>query len=133
MHNTFTSKEDIEWARNYSDDIYWCFCPGANLYIEGELPNFQLFIDEKCTIGTDSLASNRELSIIEELKLISKQNSDISLEILIKWATFNGAIFLNFDELGSIETGKTPGLNLIENLDLEKLRLRTNSTVKKII
>lgn len=129
VHNTFTSKEDIIFAKNYSDSIYWCFCPNANEYIEGNQPNYDLFINEKCTIGTDSLASNWSLSILDELKTISKKNTTIHLEILIKWATFNGAQFLEFDELGSIERGKSPGLNLISNIDFEKLCLTEKSTV----
>ncbi|MCB0409534.1 MAG: amidohydrolase family protein, partial [Flavobacteriales bacterium] len=53
VHNTFTDQMDIEWAKNYNSDIYWAFCPNANLYIENRLPNFELFLNEKCTIGTD--------------------------------------------------------------------------------
>ena len=68
VHNTFTQQEDIDWANNYSNNIYWCFCPNANEYIEGRQPNYNLFTNEKCTIGTDSLASNWSLSILDELK-----------------------------------------------------------------
>jgi len=133
VHNTFTSKKDIEWANNYSKNIYWCFCPNANLYIENALPNFDLFINEQCTIGTDSLASNNSLSILDELKTISKNYPNIPLQTLIKWATFNGAAFLNFKQLGSIGKGKKPGINLIENIDLEEMKLKTNSKIKALI
>jgi cytosine/adenosine deaminase-related metal-dependent hydrolase len=131
VHNTFTEKKDLKWAKNYADNLFWCFCPNANEYIEGKQPNYSLFATEKCTIGTDSLASNWSLSILDELKTIAKKDSTISLEILIKWATFNGAQFLNFEELGSIEKGKFPGLNLITNIASQKLK--TNSTIKKLI
>ncbi len=129
VHNTYTSKEDIVFAKQYIDQIYWCFCPNANEYIEGKQPDYGLFSDEKCTIGTDSLASNWSLSILDELKTISKKNPAIPLQKLIKWATYNGAEFLAFDELGSIEKGKVPGLNLIENIDLENICLTENSSV----
>ena len=129
VHNTFTSQEDIAFAKAYSDSIYWCFCPNANEYIEKNQPNYSFFKNEQCTIGTDSLASNWRLSILDELKTISKKNASISLETLIKWATFNGAQFLGFEKLGSIEKGKQPGLNLIKNIDLESLSLTENSSV----
>jgi cytosine/adenosine deaminase-related metal-dependent hydrolase len=50
--------------------LYWCTCPKANLYIENQLPNYQQFVDAdvKMTIGTDSLASNDTLCILEEMK-----------------------------------------------------------------
>ena len=131
VHNTFTNKEDISFAKAYSDSIYWCFCPNANEYIEKRQPNYSLFINEKCTIGTDSLASNWSLSILDELKTISIKDSTISLETLIKWSTFNGAQFLDFENLGSIEKGKQPGLNLISGLD--GMKLGKYSSVKRII
>lgn len=131
VHNTFTAKEDIVWANEFADNIYWCFCPNANEYIEGRQPNYSLFKEERCTIGTDSLASNWSLSVLDELKTITKNDPSISLETLIKWATFNGAKYLGFNELGSIQKGKSPGLNLISNLN--GMKLAGNSIIKKII
>ena len=134
VHNTYTSAEDIRWAHSYSNCIYWCFCPNANLFIENKLPDFNSFIKEnaKITIGTDSLASNKNLSVLEELKTISKYSPDISLEILLLWATRNGAEFLGFEaEKGSIEKGKTPGLNLITGMN--GVALTADSTVKKLV
>jgi len=133
VHNTFTQKGDIEFARNSPIDTYWCFCPNANEYIEGTQPNYNLFLDEKCTIGTDSYASNWSLSILDELKTIVRKDKSISLEKLIEWATYNGARFLGFSHLGSIEKGKAPGLNLIQNIDLENLRLTDRSVVNPLI
>jgi cytosine/adenosine deaminase-related metal-dependent hydrolase len=133
VHNTFTEKEDILWSRNYAENLYWCFCPNANEYIEKCQPNYSLFKDEKCTIGTDSLASNWSLSILDEIKTIAMSDASISLATLIKWATFNGAQFLGFDQLGTIEKGKQPGLNLIEHVNLKTLALQSSSRVRKLI
>jgi cytosine/adenosine deaminase-related metal-dependent hydrolase len=69
------------------------------------------------------------LSILDELKTISKKDETIALEKLIKWATYNGAQFLGFEQLGSIEKGKSPGLNLIKNIDLDNLNLTKRSNV----
>jgi cytosine/adenosine deaminase-related metal-dependent hydrolase len=132
VHNTFTEQSDIDFVNNYSENIYWCFCPNANLYIENKLPNFNLFLNEKCTIGTDSLASNWSLSVLDELKVIHQNNTNIGLEKLLKWATLNGAEFLGFDKkLGSLEIGKTPGLNLIT--EVSDLNLNSKSTIKKLV
>ena len=65
---------------NSANTIYWCFCPNANEYIEKKQPNYTLFKNEKCTIGTDSYASNWSLSILDELKTISKSSPKIDLE-----------------------------------------------------
>lgn len=133
VHNTFTEKEDIAWANQFSKNIYWAFCPNANQYIEGRQPNYSLFLNEKCTIGTDSLASNWSLSVLDELKTITNNVPQLPLELLIKWATFNGAEFLGIThQFGSIEKGKTPGINLISGVDVVNLNLTQQSKVNKI-
>ena len=135
VHNTYTNKEDIQKASSWFENLYWTFCPNANLYIENKLPDIQLFrqMNQKITIGTDSLASNHQLSVLEEIKTISNYFPEISLEELIKWATLNGAEALGFDnELGSFEIGKSPGINLLNNLDLKNFKLTRDSNVIRI-
>jgi cytosine/adenosine deaminase-related metal-dependent hydrolase len=134
VHNTLTTADDLKAAQDWSENIFFATCANANLYIENRLPNYQTFIDAKArmTIGTDSLTSNWQLSILEEMKTIQKFQSYVSTDVLMLWATLNGAKALGFeDTLGSIEVGKTPGLNLL-NLEKEGL-LKTNTIVKKII
>jgi cytosine/adenosine deaminase-related metal-dependent hydrolase len=135
VHNTYTEQEDIQFAHGYSKNIYWCFCPNANLFIENTLPDYKAFIEEscKCCLGTDSYASNHSLSILDEMKTITKDDSSITLETLLKWATFNGAEFFGIEnQFGSLEKNKKPGLNLIENADFKFMRLTEKSSVKKL-
>jgi imidazolonepropionase-like amidohydrolase len=102
------------------------------LYIENQLPNYKLFTDKeaKMTIGTDSLTSNWQLSISEEIKTILKYCSYLSFDQLIKWACLNGAEALGFDQdLGSIEKGKTPGLI---HWEIKDKNIQT-STINRII
>lgn len=116
VHNTVSSKADIIFAKQSHQDLYWCLCPQANLYIENSLPDVDLLIDEevKITLGTDSLASNMQLNILSEMKTL-QQHKNVSFEKLLQWATINGAEFLGLSSLfGSIEVGKKPGLNLIQ-------------------
>lgn len=114
VHNTFTSAEDIAEASALHSKLYWCLCPKANLYIENRLPNIPQFIEAgvRCTLGTDSLASNNSLSIWEEIQTIREVFPQINLNKLIQWATINGAEFLGIaDELGSLEQGKKAKIN----------------------
>lgn len=113
VHNTLTSPEDIEAAQAWSDQVYWATCANANLYIENRLPFYQHFIHAgaRMTIGTDSLTSNWQLSILEEMKTISRYQSYVHFDTLLQWATLNGAMALGMeDEMGSLEAGKTPGV-----------------------
>lgn len=136
VHNTFTDSVDIKFAEAYSKNTYWATCPNANLYIENKLPDYNLFIQAgaKMTIGTDSLASNHSLSILDEMKTISFHFPELKLETLLQWATLNGANALNFqNELGSLEIDKQPGILLVENVDIEKRSLTSESKVKRLV
>lgn len=125
VHNTLTTEEDIKAAHNWSDNCYWATCPNANLYIENRLPNYKNFINTKAkvTIGTDSIMSNWELSIWEEVKTIKKFQSYVPLLSILKWATQNGANALGYEHLGSFEKGKNPG---VVNIDLKWKGNETN-------
>ena len=109
VHNTFMKKEELT-------ENYYCTCPKANLYIENALPDYPLFDTEKLCVGTDSLASNDSLSILDEL-LIIQSNSNFDLNTLLKIACKNGAEALGFEQLGTFEKGKIPGVNLINNIN----------------
>jgi cytosine/adenosine deaminase-related metal-dependent hydrolase len=134
VHNTYTSLKDVYFASRFNRDIHWCFCPKANIYIEGRLPKIEMFLfhDFNITVGTDSLASNDKLCILSELKAIKEHFPSLSFTETIRWATINGARFLGIDQrYGSIEPGKKPGLNLITNTN--GLELTADSEVRKIV
>ena len=117
VHNTQADEIDLNQAAQWSDHVYWVTCPNANLYIENRLPRYQKFINAgaKMCIGTDSLSSNWQLSILDEIKAIKKYQSEVPDRELLKWATYNGAQALKYDDrLGSIAPGKSPGINLID-------------------
>lgn len=119
VHNTLTTKADIEAARAWNPQVYWATCPNANLYIENRLPDYATFLETEANvcIGTDSLTSNWQLSILEEMKAIARYQSYVPFDTLLRWATLNGARALGFeDTLGSLDAGKTPGIVLLEGL-----------------
>jgi cytosine/adenosine deaminase-related metal-dependent hydrolase len=138
VHNTMTKAADIEFAHRWGNaGVFWATCPNANLYIENRLPNYQIFLDTeaKVTIGTDSLTSNWQLSVLEELKTISKFQSYVPFATLLQWATLNGAQALDFaSELGSFEAGKKPGVLSLSGLEGNapvNFRIGPATTVKR--
>jgi cytosine/adenosine deaminase-related metal-dependent hydrolase len=117
VHNVETSEADIRFAANTPATIYWCLCPNANLYITGQLPVVQTFVVQNCAmvLGTDSLASNKQLSIVAEMKTLLDSFSFITAEQVLVWATSNGAKALQLHSLlGSFEKGKQPGIVVCE-------------------
>ncbi len=137
VHNTRTTADDVVAAQKWSEKVYWATCANANLYIENALPNYQVFMNTEAnmTIGTDSLSSNWQLSVFEEMKTIKKFNSYIPTSTLLEWATYNGAKALGFDDtLGSFTPGKTPGVVLIDcELDANEEAILTNAEIKRLV
>jgi cytosine/adenosine deaminase-related metal-dependent hydrolase len=136
VHNTYTSPADVDWAERYSSQVWWCLCPNANLFIENRLPDISMLagnVSSRLLVGTDSYASNWSLSILDELKSISKHFPEIKLDEMIRWSTRNGAEFFSLRHLGTIEKGKKPGLNHLENVDVVHQSLTGETVVHPIV
>lgn len=135
VHNTFIDRNTVSTLKK-RDNLYWCLCPGSNMYIENTLPPVGLLREESCeiVIGTDSLASNDKLDILNELIILQENYPEIPAEELIKWATLNGAKALGESSVyGKIQEGTRPGLLLLQNVDLQNMRLLHESSVTRLI
>ena len=138
VHNVCTTEADIEFLKlpttNHQPQIFFCLCPNANLYISNTLPDVNMLMQQtdNIVLGTDSLASNNQLSILEEIKTLQKYFPHIELATLLQWATINGSVALKMDNmLGSFDKGKKPGVVLIEGTD--NLKLTKDSISKRIL
>lgn len=130
VHNTFTNQDDIDYLKlktqNSKPQTFFCLCVNANKYIEDALPPIELFRKNSCEmiLGTDSLASNWRLNILDEIKTIKNNFPSIPVDEILKWATINGAKALQMeDELGSFERGKNPGVVLIDEQNFSAKRI----------
>ena len=107
---------------NLQSAISNCFGVYASMQtctLKTAIPPIDLLLKNNCTIvlGTDSLASNWNLNLLDEMKSIQKHFPDISMQQLLQCATVNGAQALQMENvLGSFEKGKQPGVVIIDNL-----------------
>lgn len=138
VHNTFTKEADLSELKKLRslENTYFVLCPNSNLYIENQIPPVSLFRKENLNIslGTDSLASNHQLSILDEMITLQKHYPELGLEELISWATINGAKALQINsKFGSFEKGKNPGINLLTGIDFERMKLTLKTKVKRLV
>jgi cytosine/adenosine deaminase-related metal-dependent hydrolase len=125
VHNTFTAMEDLRFLQNVHAGVrapFLCFCVNANAYIENRFPPVEAVRDAgfPIVLGTDSLASNHSLSLLDEIRTIRQALPHLDLAEPFRWATLNGAEALGLEkELGSLERGKTPGVVLVSE-DLQQ-------------
>lgn len=132
VHNCCLQPQDLEQVMaHFRAPVHWCICPGSNHFISRLKPPVDLLRRGGVNIclGTDSAASNRSLSMLDELRRIE----GVPLAERLQWATLGGARALGLaDSLGSIEVGKCPGLALLEGLDWERMELTEQSTVRAL-
>ncbi|HSC54103.1 MAG TPA: amidohydrolase family protein [Phnomibacter sp.] len=122
VHNCHTTEADLRFLHDSYELLYnrfsFCLCPNANLYIGNPLPNVHMLQQQhaKICLGTDSLASNTQLSILAEMQTLQQHFPDLQLDTLLQWATANGASALGIaDKYGRFEKGTKPGVLWLEN------------------
>ena len=125
VHNTLSNNSDLEILHKHSGNtqFYLCLCVIANGYINNYTPNLRTLFNniQNIVVGTDSLASNNCLNILQELQTIKKLCNTVTIEQLLQMATINGARALGIDKhFGSFEKGKKSGVVLIEDFETQK-------------
>ena len=132
VHNTFITRREVDmFASHFGKNVTFVLCPRSNRYINGAEPPAQMLLDAgvRVAVGTDSLASNTGLSMIDELKSLR----GIPIETLLRWATASGAEALGIDGVyGTIETGKRPGIVLVEGVDLDRMELLPGTATRRL-
>jgi cytosine/adenosine deaminase-related metal-dependent hydrolase len=140
VHNIYINQDELDslsgLPENNKEKIYWTLCPNSNLFIEKQLPPVGALIKTGLPIclGTDSLASNPQLSVFEEMKTLLNNFPELPFELLLQWATLNGAKALQMDTvLGSFEPGKKPGVLLINGFDFKNKTLSKTSEIIRLV
>ena len=136
VHNVATDQESIDAALRDLQHPYWVLCPLSNLFIHRALPPVELLRRNglKICVGTDSLSSNTQLSMVAELRCLQQNFPQVPLAELLTWACLNGAEAIGCaDRYGSFAPGKRPGIVLIEDVDVRSLALTEQSDSIRLI
>ena len=135
VHNVCLAQSDIDAAKKVMKNVYWAVCPLSNIFIHNALPPIQLMRENGLSVmvGTDSLSSNDDLDMVKELYCLQSNFPQVPMTQLLEWACLNGAKFLKKENvLGSLQTGKKPGIVRIENIDADG-NLTAESQSRRII
>lgn len=135
VHTTRATAEDVATIERHTRNATWVLCPESNRYISRLEPPVALLRDmgANIAIGTDSLASARSLSMIENLRQLA-EICDAPLAEMLTWATINGAKALGIEDVkGSFACGKAPGVVIVEGADLQAMCLTPETTTRRLI
>ncbi|WP_300705133.1 amidohydrolase family protein [uncultured Alistipes sp.] len=131
VHDCCVTQQDIDLImEHFTAPVWWCLCPCSNHYISRLRPPVELLRRNglRICLGTDSLASNTSLSLLEEIR----QLPEVPLLESLEWATRNGAKALGLEEVGEVAVGKRPGLILFSGLDYRTMSLMRDSRLTRI-
>jgi cytosine/adenosine deaminase-related metal-dependent hydrolase len=107
VHCIHVSDNEIELLAQTGSWV--CLCPGSNRYLGvGKAPVAKYLQSGILpALGTDSLASNPEISIWREMQLLAEDHCAVEHAVILAMATVAGAAALNLDvETGTLEPGK---------------------------
>ncbi len=115
IHCNYLDQESItRISATHSNVIY---CPRSHAFFGHEVHPIRQLLDcgINVALGTDSLASNDSLSMIDEMRFLFKQRRDIKSEEIFRAATLNAAIALGFvDSLGLLKIGCFADMAVLE-------------------
>ncbi len=113
-HANYVSDSDVDLIAQAKSHV--AFCPRTHAAFEHAPHRFRDMqaAGINVCIGTDSLASNPSLSILDELRFLQRAQCDVSADTLMAMGTLNGARALGWDKtIGSIAPGKAADLVVI--------------------
>ena len=114
VHAVHVAEEEIRILAGEGSKV--CLCPGSNRFLGvGTAPvSRYLAHDILPALGTDSLASNPELSLWREMALVADEHPQIEPAKIFAMATRGGAEALGIDQLlGTLEAGKAADLLIV--------------------
>lgn len=107
VHAVHVDDEEIQIIKRKKVKI--CLCPGSNQYLQVGLAPVDRYLDAGLlpALGTDSIASNPELSLWREMALLAESFPKIPAASIFAMATRGGAEALNVAEhWGALAPGK---------------------------
>ena len=114
VHAVHVSPEEI--AIIAGEGVKICLCPGSNRFLRVGAAPVRRYLESGVlpALGTDSLASNPELSLWREMQMLAEAQPDLDPADIFAMATLGGAEALGLgNRLGALEPGKNADLLIV--------------------
>lgn len=105
VHNVHLSEKDIAYLSK--KQVHFVLCPRSNYHIGGKIPNLNYFLKKGTNVsfGTDSLASNNSLNVLEEIIFLKKYYKNIPSSWFLYASTYGGAKALGIEKYYGFRKG----------------------------
>lgn len=109
--------DDADLQRILAHRASVAYCPRSHAFFGHEPHPVRRLLDAgvNVALGTDSLASNDSLSMLDEMRFLHRSRPDLRVEEIFRMATLNGAAALGFGGLaGRLRRGYWADLTILE-------------------
>lgn len=116
-HGNFLDDEEIEFVAQQRERMSIAYCPRTQSYFNhGPYPlASMLAAGARVAVGTDSRASNPDLSVWRELQFVREQHPQVDPAVILQMGTIAGAEALGLeDNFGTLTLGKVAALAVVE-------------------
>jgi cytosine/adenosine deaminase-related metal-dependent hydrolase len=113
IHGNYLAADEIEFIGQRRESMSVAFCPRTHAYFGHSAYPLAAMLDAgaRVVLGTDSRASNPDLSLLGELRFAARKCPEVSPETWMRMSTLEGATALGVgDEVGSLKVGKRADL-----------------------
>ncbi|MCD6385124.1 amidohydrolase family protein [Candidatus Sumerlaeota bacterium] len=132
VHFNYPSDEDIQLVKNSGCSVV--YCPGSHRFFKHTRHPLPTLLKEgiNVCIGTDSLASNEELDMFREMRIVAEEFSELSAPQILSLATTNPARALKLqNETGKIKKGLSCDLAVLISNNADEITLEMISGKKE--
>ena len=108
IHGNYLDDEEIRFLASHRETMSVVYCPRSHAYFRHAPYPLQKMLDYgvRVLLGTDSLASVPNLSLVEEMQFVLKQHPTVSPEVVYRLGTSEGATALDLPKgFGNIQSG----------------------------
>lgn len=116
IHGNLLASDEFAFLGERSDHMSVVYCPRTHAYFDhGRYPLLEMLAQGvNVSLGTDSRASNPDLSLWKEMQFVAETYSEIPREKVLEMGTLSAAAALGLDrDLGSLMPGKQADLCIV--------------------
>ncbi len=118
IHGNYLTESEIDFLAKKRVGLV--HCPGSHCFFKHQNFPWSKILKSgiRVGLGTDSLASNAELSMLSEMRLLQETEPQLTPQQIFSFATLEGARLFGIDrEVGSLEPGKKANLIAVPIVD----------------
>ncbi|GHT25561.1 chlorohydrolase [Planctomycetales bacterium] len=109
IHGNYLNDEELKFLAERRETMAIVYCPRSHQYFSYAPYPLKKMLDfgVNVLLGTDSIASSPDLSMLNEIHFVRQLHPEVPAETIFSMATFNSAVALEIEnEFGTLELGR---------------------------